>query len=306
MEKNNRIENYNREVRNLLGKYLDYCIECGFDIREAANSYANILYKMEITEDPYERLYREYLISVMYLDAYKLSLHRQKECLADDGDTEFLGLLFDIKDQDDLLTEVSSNPSFLIQLIEECYKFRQMGDLGKMNIVKSLSDSDNEWILKKFPIHRQDLDTYNIKVNLEHILKSIKNQTEHQVKEGFYSFKDAIMLNVMGFIRNLTNYDYANAEALLLEIAQRDYAASKFLKDSSKEYELFLDHIDLYENYSRRDILNELIQSQEFLREAVWNIAYVYVYQEYEGTTIDMEELDDCKDAEVMKKLGTK
>lgn len=300
------MENYNQELRNVLGKYLDHCIECGFDIREAASSYANVLYKLEITRDPYERLYREYLISVMYLDAYKLSLYHQKECLADDSDTEFLGQLVDIYDLDDLLAEVSSNPEFLIRLIEECYRFRQMSGLGKINIVKSLSDDENEWVLEDFPIHRQDLDTYDIEIHLDHILDSIENQTRHQKKDAFYEFKEAIMLNIMGFIRNLTNYDYDNAERLLLEIAQKDYSASKFLVGFPEEQELFLLHIGLYENYSRRDILNVFMESQEFLRDAIWNIAYVYVYQEYDGTTIAVEKLDDCKDTEVMKKLVVK
>lgn len=114
------------------------------------------------------------------------------------------------------------------------------------------------------------------------------------------------MLNIMGFIRNLTNYDYDNAERLLLEIAQKDYSACKFLSDHSEEDELFLAHINLYENYSRRDILNVFMESQKFLLDAIWDIAYVYVYQEYDGTTIVVEELDDCKDTEVMKKLVVK
>ncbi|MDE5586885.1 MAG: hypothetical protein K2I72_00770 [Bacilli bacterium] len=297
------MENYNQKLRNVLGEYLDRCIECGFDIRRSAYSYANALYKLENTKDPYERLYREYMISVMYLDAFKLSLYRQKECLSDDSDTKFLGQLIEIADLDDLLAEVSSNPEFFVQLIEECYRFRQMSGIGKINIIKSLCDSENEWILQKFPIHQQDLNSYDIEINLDHILNSIKDQSEHQVKDEFYEFRDAIRLNVVGFIRNLTNYDYDNAERLLLEIAQKDYSACKFLAGCSKENESFLDHINLYENYSRRDILNELMGIPESLLDAICNIAYVYVYQEYEGTKISVEELDDCKDTEVMKKL---
>jgi len=303
------MENYNREFRNQLGKYLNTCMGWGFSIKDAIKQYSNILYSLEMTGDPYEKLCREYLISVMYLDAYKLFLYRQKECLANDDETDFLGQLTDIYDLDNLLAEVNSNQEFLMRLIEACYHFREMGSLGKMSIIKSLSDSENEWILKEFPNHEQDLESYDIEVHLEHILKYIKNQTRHQIKDVFFDFKDAIMLSVMGFIRNLTNYDYGNAERLLLEIAQKDYSACECLAGRSgetEEYDLFLDHIDLYENYSRRDILNELIESQEFLHDAIWNIAHVYVYQEYDGGTIQLENVDDCKDTEVMKKLAIK
>lgn len=300
------MENYNRELRNMLGKYIEAGMACGLDLHESACSYAHVLYKLEITKDCYEKFYREYLISVMYLDAYKLLLYRHKVFLADDLDTEFLGLLFDIKDQDELLAEVSSNPEFLIRLIMESYKFKEMYGLAKVNIMKSLNQAENEWLLERFPIHQQDLDTYRVEITIDHILNSIQSQESHQVKDEFYSFRDAIMLNITGFICNLTNFDYANAERLLLEIAQKDYSASKFLVGFAAEREVCLDHIDLYENYSKRDILNELIANQGFLCDVIWNIAYVYVYQEYGGTKIHMEELDDCKDTEVMKKLKAK
>lgn len=300
------MENYNQEIRNIFGKHIDASIECGLSIRESASSYANTLYKLETTSNPYKKLYREYLIFIMYLDAYKLALYRQKQCIADDSDTEFLGQLTDVKNKEDLLILVSVDKDFLIRLIEECYRFREMYGLFKVNIIKSLSDSVNEWLLEKFPIHQQDLDIYNIDVKLEHILRSIESQSRHQEKDCFYKFQDAIVLNIMGFIQNLTNFDYDNAEKLLLEIAGKDYAASKFLESCSDESEVFLDHIDLYENYSKRDILYELMSIPEFLCDAIWNIACVYVYHEYDGIKIDTKELDDCRDTEVMKKLGAK
>ena len=300
------MENYNQKIRNIFGKHIDAGIACGLSIRESASSYANTLYKLEITSDPYEKLYREYLITIMYLDAYKLSLYRQKQCMADDSDTEFLGQLIDIKNQDGLLAEVSSNPEFLIRLIEESYHFREMYGLFKVNILKSLSDIENEWLLEEYPIHQLDLDTYDIEIHLEHILKSIETQTEHQIKDVFFEFQEAIILNITGFIYNLTNFDYENAEKLLLEIAGKDYVASKFLVGHFGEDEMLLDHIDLYENYSRESILSVLFEEPEFLKDMIWNIACVYVYKKYDGVSISLEEIDDCKDTEVMKKLGTK
>lgn len=75
------MENYNRQLRNLLDKFITNCLNQGFSLRESVINYSHILYKLEITEDPFENLYREYIISVMYIDAYKLYLYRQNNVL---------------------------------------------------------------------------------------------------------------------------------------------------------------------------------------------------------------------------------
>lgn len=297
------MKNYNRQLRNSLENYLTRYMELGYDLRESAIHYSDIIYKLESTQNPFEMLYREYMISVMYIDAYKLFLYRQKECLVNDLDTEFLGQLVDVEDLDDLLAEVSCNPEFLISLIKSCYEFRQLGSIGKINVIKSLNEDENEWLLEKFPIHEQDLGTYDIEVNLNHILKYIENQIRHQTKDESYEFIDAIILSVMGFIRNLTNYDYINAERLLLELARKDYSACKYLNTCSNEDDMFLGHIDFYENYSRIDILTLLMENQVFLKDSIWDITMVYVKKEYNGFDINLDKVDDCKDTEVMKKL---
>lgn len=297
------MENYNRQLRVSLENYISGCMNQGFDLRESAINFSHVLYKLENTENPFEMLYREYMISVSFLDAYKIYLYRQQECISNDEETDFLGQLVDIEDLDDLLAEVSCNPDFLTKIIESCYNFRQLGSLGKINLVKSLNDVENEWLLEKFPMHKQDLETYDIEVSLEHIINYIKNQRTHQRKECNYEYLDAIVINVLGFIQNLTNYDYINAENLLIDIARKDYSASKCLNGHSKECDMFLEHIDLYENFSRNDILATLMENRVFLKDAIFDITCVYALEEYDGLTINKEKIDDCEDTEVMKKL---
>lgn len=175
-----------------------------------------------------------------------------------------------------------------------------------MNLIKSLSKGENIWLLETFPIHLQDLETYDILVNLDHILNYIKSLRNYQKKEMNYEFIDAIILNVVGFVQNLINYDYNNAESLLLEIARKNYSASKYLSDHSNECDIFKEHIDLYEKCSKNDILATFMEESSILKDAIYNVACVYALGEYNSLPINIEEIDDCKDTEVMRKLIVK
>ncbi len=178
-----------------------------------------------------------------------------------------------------------------------------MNGLGKVNIVKSLDVAENEWLEEHFPMHRQDLDTYDIKITLQHILKNIQNQTKHQETHFEIDFKEAIMIGVAGFLRNLVRNDYDNAVDLLIEIAVSDYNSCITLREKGIEDAYILDHIDLYEHYSKRDILWELMDNPVFLTDTIWSIANIYVYGEYEGMEIQKEEIDENKGKSIMKKL---
>lgn len=171
------MENYNRQLCNSLDKFTSNCMNQGFDLRESTIHYSNILYALETTEDPFEKLYREYIISVMY---------------------------------------------------------------------------------------------------------------------------------VVGFIQNLTNYDQNNAEKLLIEIAKKDYSASKYLNSLSNECDIFKEHIDLYEKYSKNDILFTFMEESSTLKDALYHITYVYALKEYNNLSINIEEIEDCNDTEVMRKLIVK
>lgn len=301
------MENYNKKVRDFLGIFMDsYLKNGGISVREGAKKYREMLKEIEDTGDEYQELYRKYQIYVMYLDAYKLSIYKQKQCIADDQETKFFDQLLYLLEEDELMTEIQGNEDFLERLIEESYKFREMNILGKIIVIKSLSEYENDDILEYFPIHEQDLNTYNIEITLEMILNNIRNQSKHQKNDLDIDCKEAVMLSIVGFIQKLATYDYKNAEKLLLEIGASDYKVSKFLASKFKNNELFLDHIDLYENYSRDTILDELEGKSDFLKDAIWNIADVEIYKKYEGTSINTDEMDDCKDTEVMKKLVIK
>ena len=297
------MKTYNQKMRDILSKHIEFYQDRGFKVHNSAVKYADILYQLKDSKNPYEKLYSEYLIYIMYLDAYKMNSYMQKECITSDTDLDLLDQLAHIIDSDDLLAEVSADPSFLVKLIESSYQFHEMNALGKINVIKSLDQYENDWLEERYPMHRQDLETYDIKITLQHLLTNIQNQTKYQKKKLMIDFQEGILMSVTGFIRNLVKNDYNNAIELLNEIAVADYISSKALLEKVEDDELLIDHIDLYENYSRNEILYELINNPEFLMCTMETIASVYVYGEYEGIKVQKDEIDENKGKSLMKKL---
>lgn len=297
------MQNYNIWVRNTLYKHIQFYLDRGFTVYQAACEYANVLYSIENSKNVYELFYKEYLIYIMYLDAYKINSYKQKECIANDDEIDFLDQLCCIEDSTDLETEVSFDPSFLVKMIEHCYQFHEMNGLGKVNLIKTLNFSESCWLEERFPMHCYDLQTYDIKITLHHCLLNMKAQVKHQSNEMLIDFKEGIMESIVGFVRNYIKNDYENAMDLIIEIAVSDYMSSKLLLSESTDNYILMNHIDLYENYSRNDILNELIGNQVFLLDAIWTIASVYVYKEYEGIYVDQEKLNGDYEKKLMKKL---
>ena len=74
------MEIYNRNdiVRQNLTKFMDKCILNGMSIDESADTYRNILYKLESNSNKKIRYYRNYNICIMYLDALKLTTYNHK------------------------------------------------------------------------------------------------------------------------------------------------------------------------------------------------------------------------------------
>lgn len=290
---------FNSQVRKILADYINKYLESGLDVKSSAtlfinnyNAFLNNQKQMPVAL---------YMLSVMYLDAYKIYSYKQKSSMLSEGDEDFLGTLIDIEDADELFEE-ANDPNFLVKLIEASYEFSEYNALAKVNLVKDLSERENEWLKDRFDIHEQDLYHYDIDITLDFLVKNAKNHINAQRKYG-YEFYDGIVINIVGFIRSLTNNRRDNAIKLLLELIKVDYAASKYLVDKVTDSEAFVDHIDLYENYSIDDMLYTLMNNQGFLSDAVWMLLTVNVFKEYDDIDIDSDIIKSKHTEEFNKKL---
>lgn len=295
---NVEIKNYNQEVRKKIEVVIDnMIIKFGCTVKEAASMYTNYIYNLENSSDKYIKIYRDLLFSVLYLDGYKKYVFLQKRGLLCDTDIDILGEIFDLEDFNDLQSEISANPYLLAKLVEASYEFSYMCGLGKRNFVRTLTAGENEKISKIAPVHALDLMTYCRKINLEDLIKHIKGQKKYYTNRLGIDFDSAIAMNVSGYLSEASLYDLDNeTEDLLKELSILDYKISKYLIGKVSDDEMFIDHVDLYENYGMDEIIGAL-HNPDYLEDAIWNLMALHLYQEYDGVPLT-ENLIEGKEVE--------
>ncbi len=303
------MDNYNVKVREIIENWVETGNQLGVDAHTLLSAHIPNIYNF--FQEPENSVISMYLLEVAYLDAYKMYSHKQKDCLNSDSDEDVFGLLTDIENIDDLVTVIYNDPSFFEKILYASFEFANLSYLGKSLIMKSLTEEENYHLQALFPVHNQDVTTYNNPIGIETIIKYVYDKNEYQHNIMGIEFKGGIIANVLGYIGNLIKLDSENAITLLLDIGKIDYATSKYLlkemelskEATDEDKNLLIDHIDLYENYETADIITRLFNDQDFLKDAIWNLADAYVYNESFGFEITPELIESKEATEVAKKL---
>lgn len=285
--------NYNRKVRNELCKTIDTLMyKTGLPLEICIDIYMELYYIPIDKNDKIRMVQRAFLNSVLFIDAFKMLVYKQKENMCSDEELIYFNMLVNTKDYTDATTDFSSDIGYLRKCISSVYEFHKLPGLAKVNIVKSLSEQENEWLLSLFEVHQFDLDTYARNINLSDIIKNMKNQYNHQMHTNNDVCLDSIAVSVLGFIKNLFKNDEENAYSLLLEIGKEDYEINKFLYGKTENDDV-IEHIDLYENYSQEDIVENLRYNEAFLVNAIWAILEANLLNKYNDVEIDNYSMND-------------
>lgn len=295
--------NFNQKYRAELHSKVEEGAIQGITGDEVIQNYASYLYYIENEKSILIQTGRKYLLTVAFLDAFKIYSHHQKENTNGEADEEMLGILYDIEDMDDLIATVSAEPSFLVKILTACNQFAEMNDLGKITIQKSLSPLENEWLLENFPCHVYDIETYDIPINLSFLINALQSQEEYQRNVICFEFAEGIILSIYGFLRNLIKSNYQNAMELLLEIGKVDYACSKFLAKHLWD-ESLQSRVNFYEQSPMELILSRLMNDQAFLRSAIISLRDVFVRQTYDNIDLAPETIYTKDTEKVRKKLN--
>ena len=176
-----------------------------------------------------------------------------------------------------------------------------MSGLGKINVVSSLSETENDWLELLFPVHEQDLSQYKKDLHLQDIMKNYQNQLRHQGKLSEFPSEHIITSNITEFVRNLCKTNYQKGNQLLYEIGQIDYSICNYLKNEADINDQLEYHVSFYENNDSTTILWKLEKDQEFLLEAIGHLSYMYIHQHYEDIEITENNLNK-EDKKVFEK----
>lgn len=285
--------NYNRKVRNELCKTIDTLMhKTGLPLEICIDIYMELYYIPIDKNDKIRMVQRAFLNSVLFVDTFKMLVYKQKENMCSDEELIYFNMLVNTKDFSDAITDFSSDIGYLRKCISLTYEFHKLPGFAKVNIVKSLSEQENDWLLSLFEVHQFDLDSYGRNINLSDVKKNMKNQYNHQMNMNGDVCLDSIAVSVLGFVKNLFKNDEENAYTLLLEIGKEDYEINKYI-NSKKEEDETIDHIDLYENYSQEQIVEHLRYNEAYLVDAIWAILEANILNKYKDVEIENYGIND-------------
>ncbi len=285
--------NYNRKVRNELCKTIDTLMhKTGLPLEICIDIYMELYYIPIDKNDKIRMVQRAFLNSVLFVDTFKMLVYKQKENMCSDEELIYFNMLVNTKDFSDAITDFSSDILYLRKCISLTYEFHKLPGFAKVNIVKSLSEQENDWLLSLFEVHQFDLDSYGRNINLSDVKKNMKNQYNHQMNMNGDVCLDSIAVSVLGFVKNLFKNDEENAYTLLLEIGKEDYEINKYI-NSKKEDDETIDHIDLYENYSQEQIVEHLRYNEAYLVDAIWAILEANILNKYKDVEIENYGMND-------------
>lgn len=296
------MKNYNKILRSKFDNILDDIIVNKMCSQEKAiKIFMDWFYSINEKSNPYQKILKKYFEAIFFLDAYKLFSYKQKRNINVDMDKDLFSRLYNLEDFIDITTEFSADPDFLYRVIKETCEFIKIDELGKVNVIYSLSDMENEKLQEIIPQHEQDLYTYKREYTIEDIISHYKEENKYYFLVMSIEFRKGVVMEIEGFIIDLLRYDRANAKKLCLGIAKEDYLASKFLKDYIAN-DLINSHIKFYEENDVSSIIKKMLNDQDFLNEAIEMFMALNVVYEYETISLDRDMIMR-EENEVVKKL---
>ena len=294
---------YNSQIRQIINGWVNEGIQKGYSVKASLKDKVTDIYLLFGTEKTSDIVSISMLLSIIYVDSFMIYSYRQKEAISLDSDTEILAQLYDIDDLTQLYNDASIDPNLLCAMLEASYQFYNMNFLGKATIVKSLSPSENAWLLSKFSNHQQNLDLYGGEIFIGTLIRECQKMIKYQREKMLMRFDEAVNTSILGFVRNLCKIDPVNAASLLYGIGRIDYMASKYLVGQGLTDETLTDHIDRYENYDIDDVLDLLSINQNFLMDAIIMMTAVYAHKEYGGKKIDEDAITSSGVSGFTKKM---
>ena len=243
---------------------------------EYLNEYVYYLYdieniKIESIEDFYLSFYQTMLYMVGYTDMYLIMNHKQKELMMTKEDYYFESITEDIKDFEDVKIAISSDPSFLKKILESILEYNELPFLSRMNLAYNLTKEDAKYLSGISPFFKEEYMLYTKEVELDDYIRYFKDRTNILEDDGTRIYEESIILEIVGFMKNLTKYNYGNYMDNLEELLKYYYSWSKFDVDHNNELiqidkdskQIFIDE---FENMTISEIGEIAIHDDDFLR----------------------------------------
>ena len=299
------MENYNDILRKkFVDLVMDLVLKKMYTLDEAFKDCVDMFYSIDEKSNPYHKVLKQYRGGLLYLDSYKLCVYKMKKNICTDLDKDVFSRLYLLEDYVDLMTEYSADPAFFLRVMKRAFEAMQLNSWGRTLLVYSLTEAENAKILEMFPQHQQDIDSYKNICTLESLLNKYNYEEKYFKAVMSIEFKEGIIMEVAGFIRELKNFNESNAKRLCLEIAKDDCLALNFIRDIIDSDEV-KNRCLFYEENDSIDIVDKLLEDEDLLRKSLEMVVSLNLTCEYEGIELDKETISSEKN-DIVSKLVIK
>ena len=227
--------------------------------------------------DNYNVVYRYATIPILYLDSYKKLSSRLKSGSASPEEMQMFSVYKDIETVDDLIVLYKKRDDYILYSIESVRDFYELPVLGKINLIKQLSQYENMELSSFSKHHDEDLNKFDIDVD-EDLLYKFYKRYSNKLNELNYCFSDlSIFTMIAGFIQNSYVYDpvntynlicrlnesiFTNIDKFKQEVEANDSYVDELKNTFYKDSQSFNDYC-LYENGTLIDIVTIYISMRE-------------------------------------------
>lgn len=263
-----------KQIPNMIRENFVYKFnESGFSINEFIREYEQRIYSMLDGRKLNElKIYTYTELMIAYCDFVKIMSYKKRQNVATLDDYYYLCSMDNIETSEDLLTEISVIPAFLEEILKSMYQFYMMSYLGRSNLFRNLSESENKYLSKITEFHTIEKEEYLDEVKLEDYLSHYKMKLKILENNNDVEILNIehIIEEIRGFILNLsiTNYEnyLNNIKDLIIfyyEWTKYDCTHEKNLLE--EEISIKEDFVSQFESMTFEEMGNEILCDQDFL-----------------------------------------
>lgn len=231
--------------------------------------YFTNIKKSLLMNDSSSVVYKYANLPILYLDSYKKLSNRVKGGFASPQEMQMFSVYNEVEDINSLTELYNKRHDYILYSIDCVRDFYEMPLLGKIHLIKQLSEYENYELSSFSKYHDEDLNNYNIEIN-EDMLYNFYKRYSKKMDELELCYDELSIFNMIaGFIQKMYPYDTERIYDLICRISESVFtnidlfmekinANDKYISDLKETY--YADSINfnnfcLYDNGTLVDLI---------------------------------------------------
>ena len=238
------------------------CYLCSEKIKKLA------LFNHELLDGMYDSL-----ISIIYLDAYKILNLKEKELSITYLEQDTLNSLKNLTNFSDLKQAIEDDKFLLEDMLGYFLEYYRMNEFRKLIAYKAISPAYKYMFEDEYVLFKQEAKEIDKKLNLDMIIDIAKKQLEliEEVTDKSESYEN-VLTKLEGFFSNLNRDDTFLFIGLFRQIIELDYKWIKYITDKGFRCDWLIEEdleyrMDKYEEYDLDELVTEAICDPDYYEQ---------------------------------------